>query len=65
DTGVSKASKSANPNSKDRDRFAANVLRPYFSAPSSGDIHIASQSDRKNPIHNPIRLFLNFQPCRV
>ena len=23
---------------------------------SSGDIYIASQADRKNPIHNPIRL---------
>ena len=47
DTGVSKASKSANPNSKDRNRLAVNVLRLYFSAPPSGDIHIACQSDRK------------------
>ena len=28
-----------------------NVLRLYFSATPSGDIHIACQSDRKNPIH--------------
>jgi len=40
-------------------------LRLYFSVPLSGDIHIANQSDRKNPIHNPTRLFLKFQPCRV
>jgi len=32
-------------------------LRPYFSVPSSGDIYIACQSDRKNPIHNPIHLY--------
>ena len=56
DTGVSKASKSANPNSKDRNRFAVNVLRLYFSVPPSGDIYIARQSDQKNPIHNPIHL---------
>jgi hypothetical protein len=41
------------------------VLRLSFSATHSGDIHIASQSDRKNPIHNPARLFLNFQQYRV
>ena len=56
DTGVSKASKSANPDSKDRNRFAVIVLRPSFSVPSSDDIYIASQSDRKNPIHNPAHL---------
>jgi len=33
-----------------------NVLRLYFSASPSGDIYIARQSDRKNPIHNPIHL---------
>jgi hypothetical protein len=46
-------------------RFAASVLRPYFSVPSSDDIHIARQSDRKNPIRNPTRLCINFQPYRV
>jgi len=45
-----------NPNSKDRNRFAASVLRSYFSVPLSGDIYIACQSDRKNPIHNPTHL---------
>jgi len=45
--GVSKTSKSANPNYKDHNRLAVNVLRLYFSAPPSGDIHIACQSDRK------------------
>jgi len=42
--------------SKDRNRLAVNVLRLLFSAPPSGDIHIARQSDQKNPIHNPIHL---------
>ncbi len=54
--GVSKASKSANLKSKDRNRFAVNVLRPYFPDPPSGDIYIARQSYRKNTIHNPIHL---------
>jgi len=53
---VSKASKSADPNSKDRNRFAVNVLRLFFPDPPSGDIYIARQSDQKNPIHNPIHL---------
>jgi hypothetical protein len=57
--------KCANPDSQDRNRFAVNVLRLSFSAPPSGDIYIARQSDRKNPIHNPIHLKLNFQPRRV
>ena len=42
-----------------------NVLRLYFSVPPSGDVGIARQSDRKNPIRNPIHLKLNFQPRRV
>jgi hypothetical protein len=45
-------------NSKDRNRFAASALRPYF----SGDMNIAHQSDRKNPIRNSTRLCANFQP---
>jgi hypothetical protein len=53
---VSKASKSANPKSKDRNRLAVNVLRLYFSAPPSGDVGIANQPERINPIHNPIHL---------
>ena len=53
------------PNSKDRNRFAVNILRPYFSVPPSCDIHIDGQSEQKNPIHNPIHLRLNFQPRRV
>jgi hypothetical protein len=60
--GHRKRSKNANPNSKERNRFAASVLRPYFSVPSSDDIYIARQSDRKNPIRNPTRLCANFQP---
>jgi hypothetical protein len=54
--GHRRRSKSMNPNSKDRNRFAASVLRPYFSVPPSGDIHIARQADQKNPIRNPTRL---------
>jgi hypothetical protein len=45
----------ANSNSKDRNRFAASVLWPYFLDPLSDDIHIAHQSDQENPIHNPTR----------
>jgi hypothetical protein len=47
--GHRRSPKGANPNSKDRNRFAASVLRPYFSVHPPGDIHIARQSDRKNP----------------
>lgn len=65
DTGVSKLSESANPNSIDRNHFVASVLRLYFPVPPSANIGIASQPDRKNPIHNPTRLCLNFQPYRV
>jgi hypothetical protein len=35
------------PNSKERNRFAASVLRPYFSVPSSGDIYIARRRIEK------------------
>ena len=59
-SGVSKASKSANPNSKACNRFAASVLWPYYSVHPSGNMVIARQTDRKNPIHNPSRLFLKF-----
>jgi hypothetical protein len=60
--GHRRNSKNANPNSKERNRFAASALRPYFPVPPSGDIHIARQSDRKNPIRNPTRLCANFKP---
>jgi hypothetical protein len=38
------------PNSKDRNRFAASVLRPYFSVLSSDDIYIARK--KSNPQSN-------------
>jgi hypothetical protein len=60
--GHRRRSKNANPNSKDRNRFAASFLRPYFSVPSLDDIYIARQSDRKNPIRNSTLLCINFQP---
>jgi hypothetical protein len=45
--------------------YAASILRPYFPDPPSDDIHIARQSDRKNPIRNLARQKLNFHPYRV
>jgi hypothetical protein len=51
-----------NSTSKDRNPAGAGL---YFPVHPSGHIHIASQSERKNPIRNPARLCLNFQPCRV
>jgi hypothetical protein len=53
DTGVSKALKSANPKSKDRNPAGAGLS---FSVHSSGDAGIAHQPDRKIPIRNPARL---------